>query len=92
MLIRGDRVEKNTNVDMEPEEAKRFGDDLLPLDAEPVEEPEPTPEKPLAEMNHAELKAKAKELDLKQSGSIADLQERITLHLEGEEELQDNNN
>ncbi len=92
MLIRGDRVEKNTNVDMEPEEAKRFGDDLLPLEAEPVEEPESTPEKPLAEMNHEELKAKAEKLGLSKSGTKADLQERITLHLEGEEELQDNNN
>lgn len=92
IVIKGDRVEKGKVVDLSLEEATRLGTDVVPVEAEIKAEPEPTPEKPLEEMNHAELKEKAKELGLKQSGSIADLRERITLHLAGKEELTDDNN
>lgn len=87
ILIKGDRVEKGQIVDISPEMAKHLGSDVVPVEAEKKAEPVATPEKPLEEMNHAELKEKAKELNLKQSGSIADLRERITLHLEGKKEL-----
>ena len=90
--IMGSRVEKNTVVDLDPKFAKNLGSDVVALEAEPEEEPEPIPEKSLEEMNHAELKEKAKQLDLKQSGSIADLRERITLHLEAEPEEEDEEN
>lgn len=90
VVIKGDRVEKGKVVDLSLEDATRLGNDVVPVEAEKKAEPVATPEKPLEELNHAELKEKAKELNLKQSGSIADLRERITLHLEGEE-LQDNN-
>lgn len=52
-------------------------------EAEPVNEPA---EVPLEEMDAAQLKERAKELGLPVSGSKADLLERITLHLEGDEE------
>jgi hypothetical protein len=92
VVLKGDRIEKGKVVDLSLEEATRLGTDVVPVEAETKAEPVPTPEKPLEEMNHAELKEKAKELNLKQSGSIADLRERITLHLEGKEELTDDNN
>mgnify|MGYP001567545243 CR=1 FL=1 len=81
----GERVGKGVVVDLDPKLAKNLGDDVVAVEAETKAEPVATPEKPLEEMNHAELKEKAKELNLKQSGSIADLRERITLHLEGKE-------
>lgn len=85
VLINGDRVEKGKIVELSHEEAKRLGIDVVPVEAETKAEPEPTPEKPLDDMSHDELKAKAEALGLKKSGSIADLRERITLHLEGKE-------
>jgi hypothetical protein len=88
VLIKGDRVVKGTIVELDPEEAKRYGSDLEPVkEVAKVQEPEPTPEKPLDEMTADELRAKAGELGLSKSGSKADLIERITLH---GEELQDN--
>lgn len=92
LIIKGDRIERGAIVEMEPKAAKIFGDDLVVVGAEPEEIGKLTDDKPIEEMNHAELKEKAKELYLKQSGSIADLRERITLYLEGKEELTDDNN
>lgn len=83
VLIKGDRVEKGKIVDISPELAKHLGSDVEPVEAEKKAEPVATPEKPLDDMSHDELKAKAEALGLKKSGSIADLRERITLHLEG---------
>lgn len=88
LQIMGDRVEKGTEIELSEKEAKRFD----PADITPVsaieEEPEEveTPEVPIEEMTAEQLKAKAKELDLKTGGSKADLIERITLHLEAPEE------
>ncbi|MER0170356.1 MAG: hypothetical protein DU489_07080 [Nitrosomonas sp.] len=92
VLIKGDRVGKGKVVDISPELAERLGADVVPVDIAPVVETKPEPEeKPLDEMSHDELKAKAESLGVKKSGSIADLRERITLHLAGKEELQENN-
>ena len=90
ILIKGDRVEKDKVVELSHEEAKRLGTDVALVEAETKAEPVATPEKPLDDMSHDELKAKAEALGLKKSGSIADLRERITLHLEGN--LTDDNN
>lgn len=91
ILIKGDRVEKGKIVDISSEMAKNLGDDVELVEAETKAEPVATPEKPLDDMSHDELKAKAEALGLKKSGSIADLRERITLHLEGENLTDDNN-
>ena len=93
VLIKGDRVEPGTVVELEPEKAKNYGSDLVPLTAEAeVQEPEPEPEKPLDEMTADELRTKAEELGLSKSGTKADLLERIALHLEGGEELPEEDN
>ena len=81
VLIKGDRVAKDKVVELSHEEAKRLGGDVALVEAETKAEPVATPEKPLDDMSHDELKAKAEALGLKKSGSIADLRERITLHL-----------
>lgn len=91
LSIKGSRVEKNTEVELSPEEAAPYGDDLTPIDAIPAE-PEASPEAPLEEMGLTELKAKAKVLGLSTSGSKAAILERITLHLADrpEEDLEAN--
>lgn len=85
LSIRGDRIEKNTEIELTAEEAANFD----PKDLELVDgnsgavEIEAEAPVPLEEMTSAQLKARAKELGLSAGGSAADLRERITLHLEG---------
>jgi len=84
LAIKGDRVAKGTEIELSAEQAKRFD----PADITPVDQiPEPEPEIalssiPLDEMTYEQLKARAKELGLSASGSKADIQERIRLHVE----------
>lgn len=88
LQIKGDRVERGSQVDLSEEEVKA----LDPADITPLDEiPEPEPETvladiPLEEMNANQLKDRARELGLSTSGSKADILERITLHLESGEE------
>jgi hypothetical protein len=82
--IKGSRVERNTEVELDPVDAANYGSDLVPVSA-PAPEPVPEPEKSLVDMSAAELKVKAEALSLSTSGTKADLLERITLHLEGGE-------
>lgn len=98
MFIKGDRVARGQEVELTKEEAAPFLAHLIPAgEAEAASEPAPAPaeEKSLEDMSAAELKEKAAELGLSTSGTKADLQERITLHLEGggeeEEGLSDDN-
>jgi hypothetical protein len=83
ITLKGDRVGRGVTVELTPEEAARFGGDLMPIGGTPAPAPAPEPEKAIEEMSKNELKAKAKALGLKDTGSIADLVERITLHLAG---------
>ena len=76
----GEKVGIGTELDIDAETAKNFGDHVEPVGA-PEPEPEPEPEKAISEMNATELKAKAEELGLATTGSKADLLERIALHL-----------
>lgn len=79
LAIKGDRIERGEEIQLSEKEAARYGDDLTPVEAIP-EEPAKEPEKPIEEMSYAELKAKAKELGLSASGTMADILERIQLH------------
>lgn len=87
LTIKGDRVEKGTEFELSDEEAKQFD----PADVTPVDQiPEPEPEVdlssfPLEDLSYDQLKARAKELGLSASGTKADLQERISLHLQEQE-------
>ena len=88
LSLKGDRVERGTEIELSAEEAARLDPaDISPMSDIPAPEPEPVPtDKPLAEMSAAELKERAKELGLSVSGSKADLLERIELHLSGNAE------
>lgn len=86
LSIKGERIERNTEVELRDE-------DVAHLDPSDIERVSDAPaaeaaadQKPVSieEMTGAQLKEKAKELGLKTSGSVADLRERITLHLQGE--------
>lgn len=82
----GSRVEKGAFIDTTPEDAARYGGDLVPAPEEaPVVEAEPEPEVAVADMNLKQLQAKAKELGLSDKGSKADLLERINLHSDDED-------
>ena len=85
LLLRGDRIEKGSEIELSADEAKAFDPaDITAIDAIPEPEPEPVlADIPLVEMTLADLKARAKELGLSASGSKADIEERIRLHLEG---------
>lgn len=87
LQVRGDRIEKGSEIELSADEAKVFDPaDITAVDVIPEPEPEPAlADKPVAEMNLAELKARAKELGLSASGSKADLEERIQLHLSAAE-------
>jgi ribosome biogenesis protein Nip4 len=95
IAFQGDRVERGAIVDMTKAEAQRYGDDLVPF-VDQVEAEAVVKDVPIEEMTYAQLQARAKELDLSASGSKADLEERIRLHLEGtdstEEELEVDDN
>jgi hypothetical protein len=83
--LKGDRIEAGVEIELSPEEAANFGPDLAPVEAAPAEEAKPEAPKPIEEMSLDELKARAKELGLKATGSKADLAERIALKLQGGE-------
>ncbi|MEP2746041.1 MAG: SAP domain-containing protein [Bauldia litoralis] len=88
--MKGERVEKGTEIELNEEQVARFDpSDISPYEGIPEAEPEEEvgEETPLDEMSLEELKAYAKDLGLKISGSKADIMERITLHLEEEEEV-----
>jgi len=102
LQIRGDRVEKGTEIELSREEARVFDPaDITALADIPAPEEEAVEPVPLEEMTLAQLKERAKELGLSASGSKADIDERIRLHLEGapapeeeaveEEELSESN-
>lgn len=82
LAIMGDRIEPGTEVELSAEDIAHLDPaDIVLLDGAVKEAPAPAPEAPVDELSHAELKEKAKALGLSASGSKADLQERITLHL-----------
>ena len=85
LVVKGDRVEKGTELDLSAAEAAHFdAADISPVSNAPVEAPAPEPVIPLEEMTFQQLKDRAKELGLSATGSKADLQERIALHLSQE--------
>lgn len=97
MIVRGDRIEKGVEIDLTPDEVAGFDPSDITALSEIVE-PEPEPslaDKPIEEMTLADLKVRAKELGLSASGSKAEIEERIRLHLDGapetEEELSEPN-
>lgn len=80
----GDRVEAGGLVETTPEDAARYGGDLVPADPVTVETPDEEPEPvPVDQMTVVQLKDRAKELGLSTSGSKADLVERIKLQGDG---------
>ena len=88
----GGRIEKGDTVRMTEAEAENHGSDYLvevgkKVSTEEVEEEE----KALEDMTQKELSAKAKELELKSTGTKPELLERIQLHEESsdEEEVSD---
>jgi hypothetical protein len=84
LAIKGDRIEKGTEVELSVEDAARFDIlDLAPVGPEVAPEPE-EPEPAIEDMTLGQLKKKATDLSLSANGSKADLVERITLHLQGE--------
>lgn len=88
LSIKGDRVEPGTEIELTAEDAAMFDPADIVLvsetESDEPEEEEEEAEVALSEMNHAQLKAKAEELGLSKAGSKADLEERITLHLQAE--------
>ncbi len=79
LIVKGDRVERGTEIVLSADEAKAFGEDIE-LAAGPAPEPEPEVERPLDDLSFAELKEKAKAMGLSASGSAADIRERIALN------------
>jgi hypothetical protein len=87
LSIRGDRYEKNSEVELSKDEASVFDPaDLVLVGSEPDAPEEPVADVPLEDMTVPQLKDRAKELGLSTAGIKADLQERITLHLSGQTE------
>lgn len=90
LQIKGSRVEIGEQFELTEEEAAALDPkDMTPADAIPQEEPEDedtSNDIPIDEMSVDELKARAEELGLPKSGTKADLQERIKLHMEGDQE------
>lgn len=88
----GSRVERGVEIELTKEYAKSLGDDVS-LVSDQVEEEEAADDEmvAVADMTQAQLKAEAKKLGLKTTGSNADLIERITLHLQSivDDEMQD---
>jgi hypothetical protein len=84
LSLKGDRIERGAEIELSAEEVAQLDPaDISPVDAAPAPSEEAPAEVPLEEMSQAQLKARAKELGLSQSGSNADLRERIMLHLAG---------
>lgn len=85
--LKGDRVEAGVEIEVSMEDAARLGADISPAAGQTVAEERAEPV-PVTEMSYDQLKAQAKELELSQAGSKADLIERITLHLQGKVETE----
>lgn len=87
LAIKGDRVEKGTEIELTAEDAANIDPaDITAVESIPAPEPEAEPVVvPVEDMSLAELKDRAKELGLSTAGSKADLQERIALHVPGTE-------
>lgn len=83
LSIKGDRVEKGTEIELSPEDVAHLdpADITLASDAENQSGADAAQAVPVEEMSHAELKEHAKTLGLAASGSKADLLERIQLHV-----------
>jgi hypothetical protein len=82
VVFKGDRIGRGVEIELTPADAAILGSDVAPVGAQPVEEAAPELASiPLEEMSFSQLKDRAKELGLSATGSKADLQERITLHL-----------
>ena len=82
LIIKGDYIKKGAEVELSDEEVKKYdASDLSQAGAVVEPEPKPEIEVPTDEMSFDQLKAKAKELGLSQSGSKAAILERINLHL-----------
>lgn len=75
----GSRVEKGVEIDTTPDVAQNFGGDLVLVKEEATVEEVPTAPKAVEDMTMEELRAHAKNLGLKTTGSKADLIERISL-------------
>lgn len=83
LAINGDRVPRGTEVELSDAQVAHLDpSDIVLLGSTPEAAPEEVTNVPLDEMGHAQLKERAKELGLSASGSKADLQERIALHLQ----------
>ena len=83
LLIRGDRAERGAFVELSDEEVAALDPaDIIALSDLPIDEPEEEIVVPFEEMTGAQLKDHAAMLGLSATGSKADLQERIRLHLE----------
>lgn len=80
LAIKGSRVEKGTEVELSKEELASIDPADITLVVDVVEVPEVIVEVAIEEMDIDQLKAKAKTLGLKSTGSKADLIERITLN------------
>ena len=81
--IKGDRFEKGAEIELTAEEAAMFDpSDLVPAGSVAAPSAEvPATDVSIEDMSLAQLKARAKELGLATTGSKADIQERITLHI-----------
>lgn len=80
LAIKGSRVEKGTEVELSEKELSSIDPaDISPV-VDEVVEPEVIVEVAIEDMDIDQLKAKAKTLGLKSTGSKADLIERITLN------------
>ena len=86
LAIKGDRVEKGVEVELTEKDFAQFDrNDFEPV-GKAVEAPEPEAEPAIEDMTLQQLRDKAAALELSTSGTKADLQERITLHLDPDEE------
>ena len=78
VIVRGDRIEKGQEVDIDPSLASSIGVlYLVPVEA--VKEKQEVEAKPLSDMTRLELIEEAKRLGLPTNGTKAELLERLTL-------------
>ena len=82
LSIKGTRHERNAEVEVSPQDVAHIDPaDLDLVGAAPEVTEEAPADVPLEDMTLAQLKERAKGLGLAATGSKADIQERITLHL-----------
>lgn len=90
LAVKGDRIEKGTEIELTLEEAANFDPaDITPVEAVVAEPKEEEVQVSIEEMTLDQLKAKAASLGLSTSGTKADLRERIELHLAGNADQSD---